>query len=61
MRNAVELLAEADRARDAALLHRPIENSASSPEVFGTQGERLNQLAATFPASTSSGGVSMSV
>ena len=53
MRNAVELLAEADRATDAALLHHAIESSASSPQVFGTQAERLNQLAETFPASTS--------
>jgi predicted ATPase len=53
LRNAVELLADADRATDAALLHHAIENSTSSPRVFGTQAERLNQLAGTFPASTS--------
>lgn len=49
LRNAVELLAEAGQTESAARLHHAIESSPSSPDVYGTQGDRLRALAARLP------------
>lgn len=54
LRNAVEFLAAGGDEATAAQLHHAIEQTPSSPEVFGAQRDRLDTLAAKFPTTVAS-------